>query len=217
MTRPKSIFMTGGTGLVGSRLAAHMLVGGHSLVLLVRRKGRTSAQMRVKRILQEEIQNKRRLEDALKRIRVIEGDVSQRFFGLPRTEVRGLLSVVDHIFHCAASVLLGSDQPDLLWEQNVDGTRYTLEAAQEAKHARLHHISPAYVAGRNSRSVVKEDNIERPKEFNNFYEETKFEGEQVVRRFQQTHRFPVTIYRPSIIVGDSRTGRATAPSTASSS
>lgn len=207
MVHPKSIFMTGGTGLVGSRLVGHMLVEGHSLLLLVRPKGRLSAQARVEQILRETVPNKRRFEDALQRIKVIEGDVSEKFFGLSKAEIKTHLADVKDVFHCAASVALGSNHRDALWKQNVEGTKHVLEAALEAKHIRFHHISTAYVAGHNS-SIVKEDNAGRPGAFNNFYEETKFEGEQIVRQFQREHRFPVTIYRPSIIVGDSRTGRA---------
>lgn len=88
--------------------------------------------------------------------------------------------------------------------RNVDGTRHVLLFAEEL-HARgrlrrVDHFSTAFVAG-NTPGRVYEDRLDAT-QFNNTYEQ--WEAEQVVRAAQR--RLPITIHRPSIIVGDLKTG-----------
>src|SRR5205085_3351346 len=68
---------------------------------------------------------------------------------------------------------------------------------------RLHYISTCYVSG-NLPRVFTEDDLECGQTFNNYYEETKYLAEIEVR--SRMTRIPTTIYRPSVVVGDSTTG-----------
>jgi len=87
---------------------------------------------------------------------------------------------------------------------NVDGTRKVLDFAERCSSLRrLHYISTCYVSGRHD-GVFREDDLDVGQSFNNFYEETKFLAEVEVRRRTQ---LPSTIYRPAVVVGDSRTGQ----------
>jgi thioester reductase-like protein len=87
---------------------------------------------------------------------------------------------------------------------NVEGTRNVLDLASAAKRLRrLNHFSTAYVSG-DRVGVILEEELDMGQRFHNPYEETKFEGERIVRRAQAD--LPATVYRPSIVVGDSRTG-----------
>src|SRR5207247_6389267 len=86
---------------------------------------------------------------------------------------------------------------------NVDGTRHVLDFAERCPSLqRFHYVSTCYVSGRHH-GVFGEDDLDVGQRFNNFYEETKFLAEVEVRR---RSGLPVTIYRPSVVVGDSRTG-----------
>jgi nucleoside-diphosphate-sugar epimerase len=87
---------------------------------------------------------------------------------------------------------------------NVEGTRNVLDLAAAGRRLRrLNHFSTAFVSG-DRVGVILEDELATGQRFRNRYEETKFQAELLVRRAQA--ELPATIYRPSIVVGDSRTG-----------
>lgn len=116
-----------------------------------------------------------------------------------------LLNEVDRIIHCAATVKFDSPLPEAR-RINVEGTRHVLRLAEalqaKGRLQRVDYFSTAFVAG-TAAVRAREDRLEAT-QFNNTYEQTKWEAEQVVREAQA--RLPITIYRPSIIVGDSKTG-----------
>ena len=88
---------------------------------------------------------------------------------------------------------------------NVDGTRNVLDALERCPGlTRLHHFSTCFVSGRYA-GPFGEDDLDVGAPFNNYYEETKHLAEADVRR-RMSAGMPATIYRPSIVVGDSRTG-----------
>src|SRR5262249_40502408 len=90
------------------------------------------------------------------------------------------------------------------WRVNVDGTRNVLELARDCKQLkRLHYLSSCYVSG-DRLGVIAEDELDLGQALRNAYEETTFRGEMLVA--EAGADLPVTIYRPSSIVGDSRTG-----------
>jgi thioester reductase-like protein len=87
---------------------------------------------------------------------------------------------------------------------NVEGTRNVIELARDSKHLRrLNHFSTCYVSGTRE-GVIAEDELDLGQSFRNAYEETKFKAEKLVRKAAES--LPVTIYRPSSVVGDSQTG-----------
>jgi nucleoside-diphosphate-sugar epimerase len=88
---------------------------------------------------------------------------------------------------------------------NLTGTQHLVELCEAAEIAELHHISTAYVAGKRTGRVL-ESELDVGQEFCNVYEESKLAAEQYLR----ASRIPsITVYRPSIIVGDSQTGYTT--------
>jgi thioester reductase-like protein len=134
---------------------------------------------------------------------VIEGDVEQMHLGLAGTEWKALAAAVTDVWHLAAISWLGAE-PRYMRRVNVEGTRNVLELAHAAKRLRrLNHFSTAYVSGTRV-GVILEDELAMGQRFHNPYEESKFQAELLVRRSQSD--LPATIYRPSIVVGDSRTG-----------
>ena len=134
---------------------------------------------------------------------VVEGDVAKMHLGLSGVEYRRLQRHVTAAWHLAAVYDLGADA-DTLRAVNLEGTRHVLELAQSAERlTRLHHFSTAYVSG-DRQGVILEEELEQRQGFHDAYERSKFEAERLVRRAMP--ELPATIYRPSIVVGDSQTG-----------
>jgi thioester reductase-like protein len=138
-----------------------------------------------------------------RRVRLVQGDITEPDLGLG-LELESLAADVSAIWHLAAVYDLSVPR-DVGLQVNVEGTRNVLGlAARCADLGRLHYVSTCYVSGRHA-GIFSEDDLEAGQEFNNFYEETKFLAEVEVRSAMR-EGLPATIYRPSIVVGDSRTG-----------
>ncbi len=136
------------------------------------------------------------------RVRTLEGDVASMDLGLSGGEFLALAREVDVVHHCAAATYLGVER-DVAERLNVEGVREVLELGREAAHLeRLVHWSSALVSGKR-RGTVREDELERGP-FRNVVEETRARGERLMRDAMAS--LPITILRPSILVGDSRTG-----------
>ena len=135
--------------------------------------------------------------------RVLTGDVSSMHLGLSTAEYRDLATDCSEIVHAAEWSNVGADKPSLE-RVNVEGTRTVLEFAQDCrKLRRLTHFSTVFVSG-DRVGVIAEDELSSGQSFRNFYEQSKFEAELLVRRAMG--QLPCTVLRPAFIVGDSRTG-----------
>jgi nucleoside-diphosphate-sugar epimerase len=97
---------------------------------------------------------------------------------------------------------------DEIFRMNVDGTRQILELVKQTPDRRLHHVSTAYIAG-NRPSIALEDEISVGQTFKNAYEESKCQAELLVADEQRRGTIAASVYRPSIVIGDSRSGRVT--------
>jgi thioester reductase-like protein len=135
------------------------------------------------------------------RLGIVVGDITREDLGLERSEARALASGLAGAFHLAAVYDLAVSR-EVGFRINVEGTRNVLRLLEEAPRLeRLHYVSTTYVSGR-ANGVFREGDLDVGQSFKNHYEETKFLAEvEVVRS-----RLPATVYRPSIVVGDSRTG-----------
>lgn len=134
---------------------------------------------------------------------VVLGDVCDMDLGLSGSEYREIAGRVTTIHHLAGIYYMGVDR-DTARQVNVAGTRGILELAAEATRLRrLCHYSTAQVSGKR-KGVVLEEELDESQSFHNVYEETKLEAEKLARNAMR--RLPITIFRPGIIVGDSRTG-----------
>jgi nucleoside-diphosphate-sugar epimerase len=184
-----TVLMTGFPGFLGSALLPRILdrTGGDALCL-VQQKYKELATQRAKELGLE------------RRIRLVEGDITRRGLGLDP----GQLDDVAEVWHLAAVYDLAV-QRDLAVRVNVDGTRNVLDAIEGLPNlGRLHYFSTCYVSGRYA-GPFAEDDLEVGAPFNNYYEETKHHAEVDVRK-RMAAGLPATIYRPSIVVGDSKTG-----------
>ena len=128
------------------------------------------------------------------RVRFIEGDITRRIDADPVG--------VTQIVHLAA--LYDLSLPRALGLRiNVEGTANVLDFAERCQALeRLHYASTCYVSGRYD-GLFREEDLDVGQKFNNFYEETKCLAEVAVRK---RSGLPWTIYRPSVVTGDSVTG-----------
>lgn len=137
------------------------------------------------------------------RIEVVAGDIAERHLGLGDDDYGRLLAEVDAVHHLAAIYDLAVPR-ETAQRVNVEGTGNVLDFCRAADGLkRLNYVSTAYVAGDRT-GVVYEHELNLGQGFKNHYESTKFQAEVWVREL--IDRIPTTIYRPAIVVGDSRSG-----------
>jgi thioester reductase-like protein len=202
-----NVFLTGATGLLGAEILKRVLRNHprSRLTLLVRSTHRETARERIDRQLVRSVG----ADEAGRyrpRVDVVNGDISLRGLGMDGDRIAALSERIDHVIHCAATIRF--DLPlDIARRDNTEGTRNVLTFAEGVKRLRrLDYIGTAFVAGQR-RGLVKEDELDVGQSYSNSYERTKMEAELLVREFAR--KKPASIYRPSIVVGDSRTGETT--------
>lgn len=137
-----------------------------------------------------------------RRMRVTTGDVARMDLGLAGLEIEEIKDAT-HVFHLAAVQRV--DAPHLLLEAvNVTGVRNVIALAKELPLLeRLVHFSSCLVSG-DREGVITEDELDVGQRFHSYYEETKLRGEKLMRAAMKD--LPITIVRPSIVVGSSDTG-----------
>jgi thioester reductase-like protein len=192
------LLMTGFPGFLGSALLPRLLARrpGTDAVCLVQPQHAVLARSRVKEL---EITDPR----TRGRIRLALGDITVTGLGLGAAE-RDRLDDVREVWHLAAVYDLAV-APHVAHRVNVDGTTNVLAFCREQPDLRrLQYVSTCYVSGRYE-GQFPEDALEVGQAFRNHYEKTKYEAELLVRK-AMADGIPATIYRPGIVVGDSRTG-----------
>ena len=185
-------FVTGYPGFIGRRLVAHLAAvdPGARIFLLVQPKFLKQATAEVGKLSGAPVE-------------LLTGDIVDMHLGLSGDEYRRLTEQVTHVFHLAAISYLGMPR-ETAWRVNVEGTRNVLDLCRDAKRlARLCHVSTTYVSG-DRVGVIAEDELECGQGFRNVYEETKYEAERLVQKAMG--ELPITVLRPSTVVGDSKTG-----------
>jgi thioester reductase-like protein len=194
-----TLFITGFPGFLGSALIERLLArypADVTITCLIQGKYRNQAETRAVALLRN-----RPGEEG--RIRLVDGDITVPDLGLGE-EARALQAETIEIFHLAAVYDLGVER-DLAMRVNVDGTHNVLRFARSSPRLkRFHHVSTCYVSGRYP-GVFHESDLSVSQTFNNWYEETKYLAELEVQQMM-AGGLPATIYRPSIVSGDSHTG-----------
>lgn len=181
--------VTGGTGFIGRRVVSRLL------------QSRPDAQVWVL--------VRRRSLGRFERLAAAWGDqwgdrVKPLVAELPELdlsdEVLAELGEIDHVVHCAAIYDITAGEPEQR-AANVEGTRAVITLAQRLG-ATMHHVSSIAVAG-DFRGEYTEDDFDVGQRLPTPYHQTKFEAELLVR---STPGLRHRIYRPAVVVGDSRTG-----------
>ena len=205
MSSGDAILLTGATGFVGMELLARYLqLTDRDVVVLIRAADDAQARERLERTL---ICAFGTAEPYLGRIRALAGDITHPALGLHPDVALEVAGEVSEIVHGAASVSFSLELAASR-EVNVEGTRRMLAfaelcALEGGGLRRFTYVSTAYVAGLH-RGRFAEDDLDVGQRFRNPYEQSKFEAELVVR--EAAKRLPITVVRPSIIVGDRHSG-----------
>ncbi len=129
------------------------------------------------------------------------GDLRQPLLGLTDEQVSELEGTIDHLFHLAAVYDMTAPL-ELNTAVNVGGTSHAVELAGALRVGRLHHVSSIAVAGAY-KGEFSEDCFDEGQRLPSPYHATKFEAERIVR--EQAY-VPWRVYRPGVVVGDSKTG-----------
>ncbi len=204
-------FLTGATGYIGAHIAANLLSQhGEPLNLLVRARDDREAAERLWRALQLHMDFALFYEHLRARISVFRGDLTEKNFGLAGDDYRRLVATTDSIVHCAASLNRKSEKSCL--NVNLRGTLEVIQLAQRARDhhglRRFSHVSTVAVAGMRSHEVVTEEAaIDWNRSDYDPYARTKKFAEHMIRTLLAD--VPLTIFRPSIVLGDSRWGATT--------
>ncbi|MDR1485709.1 MAG: SDR family oxidoreductase [Planctomycetaceae bacterium] len=197
----KYIFITGATGLLGAYLLKDLLLAGRACAVVVRSNRFENGVQRIESILA-------RFESdngvVLPRPVVLEGDLSKPMFGFNESEIRWVKEHCNTILHNAASLLFQLDEKtNEPYRSNVNGTANVLNFCQETGIRQFHHVSTAYVCGLRTDTCF-ESELDVGQNFGNDYEKSKVASEKLVRA--ATFINSLTVYRPSIIIGDSKNG-----------
>lgn len=179
--------VTGGTGFIGRRVVSQILAsrGDADVWVLVRRESLTRFE--------------RLAVDWGPRAKPLAGDLTAPGLGLTDDAVAEL-GTVDHVVHCAAIYDITAAEAAQR-AANVEGTRAVIDLSRRLD-ATLHHVSSIAVAG-TYRGEFTEDDFDVAQDLPTPYHQTKFEAEMLVR---STPGLRYRVYRPAVVVGDSRTG-----------
>jgi thioester reductase-like protein len=196
-----AVLLTGATGFVGMEVLARYLERSElSIVTPVRAPTDEAAERRIHSVLKNLFGA--RAPDYARRVRAVAGELTSPRLGLTQSRYEKLADRVRTVVHSAASVSFAMPLEEAR-AVNLEGTRRMLEFASTAGGLeRYAHISTAYVAGTHDGRFAESD-LELGQHFRNSYEQSKFEAEQLVRAQPE---LPFTIMRPSIVVGDRRSG-----------
>jgi long-chain acyl-CoA synthetase len=202
-----NVFITGATGFLGTALLARIGKNPRyeKVFVLIRGGKLGDASARLKALVSSIFEPADHPE-ILKKFVAIEGDLTKENLGITAADHFLLQNSANQIVHVGASTDFGAPL-DESRRYNVEGTRRVLDLATLCRKAgvlsRFDYISTAFVAGVKAGRVT-EETIARGQRFANNYERSKYEAEVLVRKHMD--RIPTVIYRPSIVVGDSRNG-----------
>jgi thioester reductase-like protein len=192
----ETIFLTGFPGFIASRLIKRLARMDARFLLLVQPAFMERARRDVARMAEE-------TGTPESSFRIIEGDITRPDLGMEPSALEAARAETTTLFHLAAIYDLAV-AGDLARLVNVEGTRNVNRFALGLKNLRrYHYVSTCYVAGKR-KGLILEDELRHDAGFRNHYEETKYLAEIEVDELKR--ELPVTIHRPSVVCGDSRTG-----------
>jgi thioester reductase-like protein len=206
-----AIFLTGSTGYIGAHIAANLLQDHDAaLNLLVRARDPQEAAVRLWSAFQLHMDFPRFYEYFQTRIRIFRGDLTGPKFGLAEDDYDRLVHSTDSIIHCAASLNRKSEKSCL--NVNLRGTLEVVQLGSRVEYyhglRRFSHVSTVAVAGVRHNEVVTEDqSIDWERSDYDPYARTKKFCEHMIH--QLLPHVPRTIFRPSIVLGDSRYAQTT--------
>ena len=192
----ETIFITGFPGFIASRLIKRLAAERVRFILLVQPALLKRAHEEIEEIASE-------TGAARASFQIVEGDITQENLGIAKAELEMARRETTTLFHLAAIYDLAVARDPAI-RVNVEGTRNVNNFAKTiGKLRRYHYVSTCYVAGKR-KGLILETELRHDAGFRNHYEETKYAAELEVEALKS--ELPVTIHRPAVVCGDSRTG-----------
>lgn len=196
MSFARSIFGTGFPGFIAARLVERLAASDTQFFLLVQPHFVDTATHAV-----EQIAKSKNVQ--LENFALVEGDVREENLGIAESDLDAIRNETTDIFHLAAAYDLAVSK-EVAYAVNFEGTKHVNAFALSVKNLRRYnYVSTCYVAGKRTGRIY-ETELGHSEGFRNFYEETKYLAETEVERLKP--ELPITIFRPSVVVGDSLTG-----------
>lgn len=200
----KTYFITGATGAIGSALLPQLLADSEAnAILLLRADSEDNLIQRLEqlyRFWEIPAQDPRR-----SRVRAVAGDVTLPSFGLSEREYARIAQTTTHMIHSAGNVRMNLP----IEKARVSSVNSAKEVIGLARNAcqvqKVEFVSTVGVGGR-THGTVPEYWITEQRDFHNTYEQAKAEAEGIVRNAVESG-LPITVHRPSMVVGDTETGR----------
>ena len=192
----ESIFITGFPGFIAGRLVERLAKSETQFFLLVQSEFVEKAMAEITEIADF-------TNTPLESYVIVEGDITKPNLGISDEDLETIQFETTDVFHLAAVYDLAVAK-NIADSVNLEGTKNVNEFVCSLKNLRRYnYISTCYVAGKRL-GEIREDELEHDAGFRNHYEETKYLAELEVERLKAD--LPVTIFRPSVVVGDSQTG-----------
>ncbi len=193
----ETIFLTGFPGFIAERLVMRLASRDTKFFLLVQKDFIRKAKEAAREIAAKTGTSSENFE-------VIEGDITQENLGINEEKFETVRNTATDVYHLAAIYDLAVKK-ETAYRVNVEGTRNVNEFVRKLSNLRRYnYVSTCYVAGKRTGEIL-ETELEHNAGFRNFYEETKYLAEREVEKLKGD-KIRLTIFRPSIVVGDSETG-----------
>ena len=191
-------FITGSTGFIGTPLLKALIKETNlsDFKLLVRDKEKAA----------ENLSEIIKIAESLgKKIEFLKGDITLVNLGLANNELSSLKDIKE-VYHLASNISLSNEEKDkeAIFNVNINGTKNILEIFKDSKDLNnFYFFSSAFCCGKTNK-LVKEDWLQKPDNFRNFYEESKWLTESLIKEYIEEKNMPVVILRPSIVAISSK-------------
>lgn len=196
MSFNETIFLTGFPGFIAEKLVMKLATAETKFIIIVQKQFIGKALKYAGRIATER-------KISIENFVIVEGDITRKNLGIADESLEQIKAETTDVYHLAAVYDLGVKK-DLAFSVNVEGTKNINEFVKTLPNLRRYnYISTCYVAGKRTGEIL-ETELEHEAGFRNYYEETKYLAEREVENLKS--EIPLTIFRPSVVVGDSKTG-----------